>query len=216
MPPASNRQQTRRTLIVISIGWALAVIWWAAAGQWKYISFQNVSNSLGGFPLALLAVWLISRQPVNATNPRHRNQKPLLTWLFLAFLYPLVTLLWLCFEVFGIAPMENFSWLTHPAFLAFNLVAGLVSGPLLNRISKTGHLSNQLRKAFICGDGRLIPALLWWLWQLPFIFVNGAVLNQMEFPLLWLALYLLTALVISFFITWVGSKERREVPSTAF
>lgn len=215
MAPAPNRQRTSRMLITISLGLILAIIWGVAAGQWESLNFENLVITLGGFPLALLAIVSLPRQKVSQTNPQHGNKKSLLTWLFLAFLYPLVVLLWLCFEVFSITPIENFSWLTHTFLLVFNLFAALFFGPLINQLSEDWHLANQLRENFIFENGRLIPALLWWLWQLPFIFVNGAVLNQIQFPLFWLALYLLTVLVISFFLTWVKSKERREVSSTA-
>ncbi|MBG0785736.1 MAG: hypothetical protein H0S79_11590 [Anaerolineaceae bacterium] len=209
MPPTSNRLPTRRTLLVISLGWLVAIIGWVAAGQWETFTLQNAVVSLGGFPLALFAVALFPK------NGPASNPKSLLTWLFLAFLYPLVTLLWLCFEVFNVAPMEDFSWLTHPALLVFNLFAVLFSGPLFKRLSETLSLSKQLRKAFTCGNGSVIPALLWWLWHLPFIFVNGAALTHMNYPPLWQTLYLLTVLAVSFFLTWGKNKERREVTSTA-
>lgn len=216
MPPTSNRKQTRRTLFVISLGWVIATIIWVAAGQWKSFTLQNMTVSLGGFPLALLAVVLLPRPNSSPANPRHGNPESLLTWLFLAFLYPLVTLLWLWFEVFSVAPMEDFSWLTHPALLVFNCFAVLIIGPLANRVSENVPLTKQLRKAFICGNGRFIPALLWWLWHLPFIFVNGTVLNHMQYPPCWFALYMLNVLCISFFLTWLRNKEHREVSSTAF
>ena len=201
---------------MICLGWVLAIFWWAAAGQWKQGSIENVFTTFGGFPLALLAVWLLSLRKNKPNGAPYSKQKSLLTWLFLAFLYPLVTLIWFSCEIFSIAPMEDFSWLTHPALLVFNLFAVLFIGPLINWMGRDRRLSKQLRKAFTCGNGSVIPAVLWWLWHLPFIFVNGAVLNHIQYSPLWFTLHLLTVLCISFILTWLTNKERREVSSTAF
>lgn len=212
----NENQQISKILLAIGFGWVLSTIWLVAAAGWESLTFLSLIVTTAGFPLAMLIIWLLSRERIWKAFTGILNQKNLMTWILVGILYPLVTLLWISFEVMGFTPQEDFSWVTHPALLVYNLTAVLVISAMVHLTDEKARFSKQLVKIFPCGNGRLIPSLIWWLCHLPFIFVNGTAINRLDFPNFWLSLYLLTVLTVSFFISWGNDKERRDISSTAF
>jgi len=77
--------------------------------------------------------------------------------------------------------------------LTINLATGLLVGSVLNRFC--AHL------------GKGIALTVWWLWQLPLIFINGSVLLLYNFSNLLMLFYLVTVLSLSGWMFWYPMKS---------
>lgn len=220
MLPQTRFQQSRRSLRIITFGLLLAAVWWGAAALSDSTGSatlpQSLWGALGGFLLALAAMWVISAQRNRTPHKKARVPKSIWGGPLLAMLYPLSVILWLAFDLSGQVFAVTTQWLTGPVFLMLNLAAVLLIGPLANLTGWASSIAAWARQAFPRQGGKLFLGLIWWLWHLPFIFINGTALARLHFSGLWLALYLGTVLGISYLFTWGYDKKRRDVLSTAF
>ena len=170
----------------LGAGGFLSLIWWGLAlasdPLAKIHSWPSLVITIGGFILALPGlIWLKNSKPIN----KH-NGKTAPFWLTLSILYPLALLVLFIRRNLGSSALGWLAFLTHPAMLTINLAACLLIGPILNRFG--GHLN------------RGVVWAVWWLWQLPLIFINGSALLQYHFSNLLMFLYLATVLSLSFWL----------------
>jgi hypothetical protein len=101
--------------------------------------------------------------------------------------------------------------LIHPAVLIFNLMAVLLIGPLADLTGVKEQAVGSLKRRLPKQSGKWVLLVIWWLWHLPFIFVNGSVLARLHFSNGTLALYLVTVLGLSYLFTWGYDRKRRRV-----
>ncbi|MBG0788233.1 MAG: hypothetical protein H0S79_24355 [Anaerolineaceae bacterium] len=166
-------------------GALLSLFWWGLALANDPLASAHLWPSLliavGGIVLATpLLVWL------NNTKPRSKKNAAI--GLKISIIYPLAQLGLFIWQQFDPAAANWLTLLTHPVALTINLTSSLLIGALLNR--QESHLNQEL------------AMLIWWLWQLPLIFINGSALLQYHFSNLLMFFYLATVLILAFWLAW--------------
>jgi membrane protease YdiL (CAAX protease family) len=92
-------------------------------------------------------------------------------------------------------PLKETSNLTQFLWLLFYL---LITGPLCEELGWRGFALPRLLKRFNPFTASLILGVIWGVWHLPSFFLGGMVQAGMSLPL-----FLLNALFLSIFVTWV-------------
>ena len=175
-------------------GALLSLFWWGLAQANDPLAsahlWPSLTIALGGFILA--APILILLNTSKFTEPQ--NGKNASIWLTLSILYPLALLGLFVWDQLDPSATGWLTVLTHPGMLTINLTASLLIGATLNRLES--HL------------GKGLGGMIWWLWQLPLIFINGSVLLRYHFSNLLIGFYLATVLSLSFWLAWHPMKSR--------
>jgi hypothetical protein len=175
-------------------GALLSLFWWglaqandplASAHRWP-----SLVIALGGFVLATPILILLNTSKF--TKPQNRKSASI--GLAPSILFPLALLGLFVWDQFGPSATGWLTVLAHPGMLTINLTASLLIGTILNRFGS--HL----------GKGLAWP--IWWLWQLPLIFINGSVLLHYHFSNLLMFFYLATVLILSAWLFWWPMKNQ--------
>jgi len=174
-------------------GGLLILFWWGLAMANDPLSkahlWPSLAIALGGLALATpILVWLNSAKPAKAQNGPNAT-----LWLTLSLLYPLALLGLFVWNTLNALPAGWLAILTHPITLTINLATCLLVSALLNRHRDHSHTG--------------ISWVVWWLWHLPLIFINGSALLQFHFSTLLMFLYLATVLTLSFWLAWHSEKK---------
>ncbi len=170
---------------------------------------------LGGFLPAMAGLLLL--RCIQAARKKARRLN--LAWIIIPGIYPLFVSGALIADLFmrlpaGL-PAGLKAWMEHPLLLAFNLMAVLLVGPIADITGLKDRLIAGMKKDLPHSKEKWIGALFWWLWHIPFIFVNGTALAGLNISELLLGGYLLVTLGLSFFFTWGYDRKRRQVLLTA-
>lgn len=75
MPSKTGSQPLFRTILIIGLGWGLSAIWWAAAGQWQFLSFQKHHHRSGWFPPGIGSYRHSFTTKLSRTNPKKRKSE---------------------------------------------------------------------------------------------------------------------------------------------
>jgi uncharacterized protein len=102
---------------------------------------------------------------------------------------------WIATRFTGASPLKTFNDLTEFFLL---LIYMLLTGPLCEELGWRGFALPRLLDRFNPFFASLILGVIWGIWHLPSFFVGGMVQAGLSLPL-----FLLTALLLSFFVTWV-------------
>lgn len=205
-----------KTISLLFLGSLISLGWWSLANAGNRPANFYLSVSLwvvlGGFLPALMGIVVMHR-----AKRAKKNRLRFTPWGILVFnAYPaLITALYFS-QLLTPQPLVNPKWFFHPVVLVFNLMAVLMIGPLGDCLGYKARVLQTIKAIFPTHQGKLIVLFSWWIWHLPFIFLNGSALSALEFSNSFLAGYLLTILVISYFLSWGYDHERRLVLFTAF
>ena len=117
-----------------------------------------------------------------------------LKWYALVLLgIPLVG--WIAARITGSSPLKETSTTVEFLWLLFYL---LITGPLCEELGWRGYALPLLLERFSPFIASLILGVIWGVWHLPAFFVGGMEQAGMSLPL-----FLLNALLLSIFVTWV-------------
>lgn len=134
-------------------------------------------------------------------------------WLFPIFLLPLVIFAGsiLVSVLFGATPLD-ISVLTNPmvAIVGF-IVILLTAGPLQEEFGWRGFALPRLQTRFNALNSSLILGILWWLWHLPLVFIQGKFM--VDSPMLFGALMFEIVLTTILF-TWIYNNTNGSLLAT--
>lgn len=117
-----------------------------------------------------------------------------LKWYALVLLgIPLVG--WIVARITGASPLKEANTTAEFLWLLFYI---LITGPLCEELGWRGFALPRLLQRFSPFTASLILGVIWGVWHLPAFFVGGMVQAGMSLPL-----FLLNALLLSVFVTWV-------------
>lgn len=117
-----------------------------------------------------------------------------LKWYALVLLgIPLVG--WIAARITGASPLKEANTTAEFLLLMYYI---LVTGPLCEELGWRGFALPRLLQRFSPFNASLILGVIWGVWHLPSFFVGGMEQNSMSIPL-----FLLNALFLSIFVTWV-------------
>lgn len=102
---------------------------------------------------------------------------------------------WIAARITGASPLKPTNTPTEFLWLLFYL---LVTGPLCEELGWRGYALPRLLKRFNPFTASLILGAIWGVWHLPSFFLGGMVQAGLALPL-----FLLSALLLSIFVTWV-------------
>jgi hypothetical protein len=210
-----ERHRSLSPFLILGVGWVLSILWWVLAllsgGAGQEAFPQSLLAALGGFVPAL--VGLLVMQAARGRVRKKPTRAAGWTWVVagLVALYPLLVVALLVWEFFQPLSAGLMRVLTHPAMLVFNLMAVLLIGPVADLTGLKEQTVRSLKQRLPKRAGKPILLVNWWLWHLPFIFVNGSVLARLHFSNGILALYLVTVLGVSYLFTWGYDRKRRRV-----
>lgn len=102
---------------------------------------------------------------------------------------------WVAARIVAAHPLKPTQTTTQVLWLIFYI---LVTGPLCEEPGWRGFALPRLLNRFTPFTASLILGAIWGVWHLPSFFVSGMVQAGMSLPL-----FLLNALLLSFFVTWV-------------
>ncbi|MFW5713835.1 MAG: hypothetical protein ACOCYU_04115, partial [Brevefilum sp.] len=190
---ATNQNANKFVLLMVA-GIILSLVWWYLAVTGIHSKQIDVSLSLlivlGGFLPAAIGIVLLNA--VKHEKGKTFKNHP---WVIIAFVsYPVLIMFVYFSQIFtgqwDIPP----DWIYHPGLLIFNLMAVLLIGPIGDSLGFKAHATDYLKAKFPTNKGKLIAIFSWWVWHLPFIFLNGSALSALNFLNSFLAAYLLTIL----------------------
>jgi hypothetical protein len=166
---------------------------------------------LGGFLPAAAGLLMMKR----IRRKRERSTNLSLAWFVLTGIYPLFISGWLITSFLIRLPAGLTAWIEHPIFLTLNLMAVLLVGPIAEITGLKDCLISRMKKDSTNQMGKWVVVFFWWLWHIPFLFVNGTALARFNLSDFMLGVYLLGILGLSFFLTWGYNQKRRQVLLTA-
>jgi membrane protease YdiL (CAAX protease family) len=102
---------------------------------------------------------------------------------------------WIASRITGASPLKDAN---SPAEFLLLLFYVLVTGPLCEELGWRGFALPRLLKRFNPFTASLILGVLWGVWHLPSFFIGGMVQAGMS-----ILLFLLNAVLLSIFVTWV-------------
>jgi len=102
---------------------------------------------------------------------------------------------WIATRITGASPLKEANTTAEFLLLMFYI---LVTGPLCEELGWRGFALPRLLERFSPFTASLILGVIWGVWHLPSFFVGGMEQNAMSIPL-----FLLNALFLSIFVTWV-------------
>ena len=102
---------------------------------------------------------------------------------------------WIAARITGASPLKEASTTAEFLLLLFYILA---TGPLCEELGWRGFALPRLLKPFTPFTASLILGVIWGVWHLPSFFVGGMEQNEMSIPL-----FLLNALFLSIFVTWI-------------
>ena len=102
---------------------------------------------------------------------------------------------WIAARVAGASPLKEANTTEEFFLLMFYI---LVTGPLCEELGWRGFALPRLLKRFSPFTASLILGVIWGVWHLPSFFVGGMEQNGMSIPL-----FLVNALFLSIFVTWI-------------
>jgi membrane protease YdiL (CAAX protease family) len=102
---------------------------------------------------------------------------------------------WIATRVTGASPLKETTTTAEFLLLMFYL---LITGPLCEELGWRGFALPRLLKRFSPFTASLILGVIWGVWHLPSFFVGGMVQAGLSLPL-----FLLNAIFLSIFVTWV-------------
>jgi hypothetical protein len=210
-----HHQKSTRVVSIMVLGVFLSLVWWYLAMTGNPSTRPDLTISiisvLGGFLPAAVGIWMLK-----AANISKKMTSCISFWGMLVFIsYPgLITILFLT-QTFMDHPNVAPAWFYHPGVLTFNLMAVLLIGPIADSLGLKARMSEFLKAEYSAKQGKFILIFCWWVWHLPFIFLNGSALAAMNFPNSLMAAYLVTILGVSWLLSWGYDRERRLVLFTA-
>jgi uncharacterized protein len=197
------------------LGLILSLGWWslAIAGNRPESAYLPVSllAVMGGFLPALVIIAIMHFAKANRKSRLRLKSLGILGFVA----YPILITVFYFSQLLTAQPSMDLKWLFHPAILVFNLMAVLVIGPIADCLGIKARVTNTLKEKFPTNQGKLIALFTYWIWHLPLIFLNGSALSALGFSNGFLGGYLLTILMISYFLSWGYDRERRLVLFTA-
>ncbi len=211
-----KRHRSLSPFLLLGVGLVLSFLWWALAllaGNPGQESLPlSLLVTLGGFIPALMAL-LVARAARGKPKARAEQPARRTGWAMagLVALYPLAVVVLLAWGLFQPLSPGLTRILTHPALLIFNLMAVLLVGPVADLTGLKEQTVGSLKRRLPNQSGKGVLLVIWWLWHLPFIFVNGSVLAKLHFSDWTLALYLITVLGVSYLFSWGCDRKRRRV-----
>jgi len=102
---------------------------------------------------------------------------------------------WIAARITGANPLKEANTTADFLLLMFFI---LTTGPLCEELGWRGFALPRLLKRFSPFNAGLILGVIWGVWHLPSFFVGGMEQNEMSIPL-----FLLNAIFLSIFVTWV-------------
>jgi len=102
---------------------------------------------------------------------------------------------WIAARITGASPLKEANTTAEFLWLLFYI---LITGPLCEELGWRGFALPRLLNRFSPFTASLILGVIWGVWHLPAFFVGGMVQAGMSLPL-----FLLNALLLSVFVTWV-------------
>jgi uncharacterized protein len=115
---------------------------------------------------------------------------------------------WIAARVTGASPLKEANTTTEFLWLLFYI---LVTGPLCEELGWRGFALPCLLKRFSPFTASLILGVIWGVWHLPSFFVGGMEQNGMSIPI-----FLVNALLLSLFVTWIFQHTGGSVLSAVF
>jgi hypothetical protein len=102
---------------------------------------------------------------------------------------------WIAARITGASPLKEANTSIEFLVLLFFI---LTTGPLCEELGWRGFVLPRLLERFSPFNASLILGVMWGVWHLPSFFVGGMEQNEMSIPL-----FLLNAIFLSIFVTWV-------------
>jgi uncharacterized protein len=102
---------------------------------------------------------------------------------------------WIAARITGASPLKEANTTAEFLLLMYYI---LVTGPLCEELGWRGFALPRLLQRFNPFTASLILGVIWGVWHLPSFFVGGMEQNEMSIPL-----FLLNAIFLSIFVTWV-------------
>lgn len=134
-------------------------------------------------------------------------------WLFPIFLLPLLVFSGsiLVSVFFGATPLD-ISVLSNPvvAIVAFVVIL-FTAGPLQEEFGWRGYALPRLQTRFNALNSSLILGILWWLWHLPLVFIQG---KFMVNSLVLFAVLMIEIVLTSILFTWIYNNTNGSVLAT--
>jgi membrane protease YdiL (CAAX protease family) len=110
---------------------------------------------------------------------------------------------WIAARITGANPLKEANTIADFLLLMFFILA---TGPLCEELGWRGFALPRLLERFSPFNASLILGVIWGVWHLPSFFVGGMEQNEMSIPL-----FLLNAIFLSIFVTWVFLHTRGSV-----
>jgi hypothetical protein len=110
---------------------------------------------------------------------------------------------WIAARITGASPLKEANTTAEFLLLMYYI---LVTGPLCEELGWRGFALPRLLERFSPFNASLILGVMWGVWHLPSFFVGGMEQNEMSIPL-----FLLNAIFLSIFVTWVFLHTRGSV-----
>jgi hypothetical protein len=209
-------RKPKKIVFYMLINLMISLVWWYLAIASNHPARPNFSLSLlivlGGFLPASFGIAILYRlMRVKETKLN------LSLWAILAFnAYPILTTLFYFSRIMVDQPVRTMEWLNHPVFLVINLMAVLLIGPAADSFGLKTWATETLKAKSPTNLGKHIVIFIWWIWHLPFIFLNGSALRALGFSNGFLGAYLLTILMVSYLLSWGYDRKQRLVLFTAY
>lgn len=193
----------------IGAGIILSTIWWVlSVSNIDRFTLQDLISAavvIGGFvPVLVIMAWIggrVSSAKDQANPPASKTW----VWAIVSLIYPVAVLVGLIWTILSPVPWLSHS-LTHPIVLILNLMGVFLIGPFMSLTGLTDKFDSSQNEEG-SNPRNLILLFVWWLWHLPFIFLNGLALSKINFSTLLLSLYLASTLMLSYIITWGNDRQ---------
>lgn len=211
-------RKPKKIVFYMLINLMISLVWWYLAIASNHPARPNFSLSLlivlGGFLPASFGIAILYRLM------RVKDKETKLgfnIWAILALTsYPNLITLFYFFRIMMDHPFRTADWFYHPAFLVLNLMAVLLIGPAADFFGLKTWATETLKAKSPTNLGKHIVIFIWWIWHLPFIFLNGSALRALGFSNGFLGAYLLTILMVSYLLSWGYDRKQRLVLFTAY
>jgi hypothetical protein len=211
-----NSQTQKRHMVsrfrFIGAGIVLSTIWWVLSvskmEQLQLEMLESGAIAIGGFiPAVIGMLWIGSKVSTDKKQAKASSEKTWI-WVILSLVYPVGIMAALIWNTVDPIPWLT-RLLTHLAILILNLTAVFLIGPFMSMSDLTEKFGTLSKRNVSGKVGELILFVAWWLWHLPFIFLNGNALSKLNFSTPLLSLYLGSILLLSYFITWGDDSDLR-------
>jgi hypothetical protein len=200
-------RKSSQAVILMAVGIIFSLAWWVLATIGDHSACSNITlcliSVLGGFLPAAIGLLLLKIIKWGSNLPLEVKPGRMLAFSIYPILITFLFLLQMMMDQPILAP----DWFYQPGVLMINLMAVLLIGPIGDSLGVKDRVINWTEGAFPTKGRKWLLMFTWWVWHLPFVFINGSALVALNFPNILLAAYLLTILIISWLMSWISMEN---------